>query len=355
MIGLCVGLTYQQRFPSHSVVILEKNAFLGDETSGRNSGVLHAGIYYPHNSLKALFCLEGRPLWEEYLTQKSLPWKKCGKYIVARDDQESHHLEKIKASAEQCGANGLRMATKDELNDLSKKFHIKNAIYSDNTGVMDVATALAALRDDFERNQGVVLLNRNAIIINVGTTLNSAQNFQVETADEIVCPEIVINCAGLNAVGIRKQLGLHELSDHWVKGHYLSTTQKLDYERHIYPLPLKNLHGLGVHATIDPYGNVKFGPDTLDVDKLSYELPLDRLKSMTEATRSLFKNIDESRLYLDYAGIRPKIKKEGELYLDFWVKGPRDHMVPGYFECCGIESPGLTSSFALAKYLVGLI
>jgi L-2-hydroxyglutarate oxidase LhgO len=153
-------------------------------------------------------------------------------------------------------------------------------------------------------------------------------------------------------VDLRTLIGLNELENEYLKAHYLKYNKKYFNDYLIYPVPDKNLKGLGVHTSFDMDGIVRFGPNVIDTDTLNYSPVEESFEEMIDAIEKTFKFIDKDYLSFDYCGIRPKIKLNGSLYLDFWIKNPTDTNISGYFEFCGIESPGFTSAPSIAQEFV---
>lgn len=350
IIGLCTAWEALKRNPASTIVLLEQACFVGEHTSGRNSGVLHAGIYYPTGSLKHQLCLAGNAYWTEICDQMRIPSRRCGKFIVALDDGDLDSLTTYFDQAEKNKIPGIRWVKPSEKKKLNAITNIRQAFFSPTTGIMDVSTALQVFRDKVEALGAVLLLNHQVDII----LSDRQKGFLIKTQTEQLYAGKLINCAGLGAVKLRGQLGLTDLADDWVKGCYLKTTQKLFNDQLIYPVPSPGLIGLGVHSSFDIHGDTRFGPNHQPVDSIDYQVSGATLKEMIPAIQKLFKHVDLSALHLDFAGIRPKVKHRGQLEKDFWIKS---HSINGmiYIELCGMESPGLTAAPAIAKHVVDLL
>jgi L-2-hydroxyglutarate oxidase LhgO len=171
--------------------------------------------------------------------------------------------------------------------------------------------------------------------------------FRFVVGHDMVQSHYFVNAGGLYSIDLRKQLDLMDLENYWVKGNYVYTNKKINYPALIYPVPLKKLKGLGTHITLDFDGKIKFGPDTEDTSQIDYSQNTSVLDTMHTKINHYFKNIDRTDLHLDYSGIRSKILHNNNLYSDFWVK----QSLSGYFEFCGIDSPGLTSAPAIGEWL----
>lgn len=345
IVGLMTAIELKERHPAWEVVLFEQAPFLGDHASGRNSGVLHSGLYYPTNSLKHRLCLTGLESWKKLIQRHDLPHRFCGKTIFARNATELSRLQELEKQAEANQVPHHRASTA-ELSSIREHANAHEALIIESTGILDVATAMAKLRAHFENLGGMVQTAIAAKIISY-----DAQGFELQTPQFKLHAHRLVNAAGLWATQLRQQLGLTELTHRWVKGHYLKTSQKLGHTTLYYPLPLAGLEGLGVHSTIDCAGEVKFGPDTANVLEVDYRLEPSQLEEMRRVIDQTFKGVDSSRLMPDYAGIRSKILSHGAQHIDFWVKGPSELTIPGYAEACGIESPGMTAAPAIAQLL----
>lgn len=323
-----------------NIAIVETNIYPGEHSSSRNSGVLHAGLYYEAGSLKQGFCLEGNELWDQLAADLAIPLKRTGKYVVASTTDEVDALEALFVSAT---AKNVPCLSWRDASAIEPYVHCKKAFFSSRTGILDASHAIRNLYR-YLQMKGVTILMRQF----VEGIEHSPSGFQVHLGGEIVQAEHLINCAGLGAVELRNHLGLTDLSNYWVKGRYLKLNKPFFHESLIYPLPPPGLKGLGVHTSFDIAGAVRFGPDTQDVDAIDYSLDPSIVDEIYPAIEKVFKGVNRSDLSLDYSGIRSKIKHAGKLHVDFWIKSP----VPNYWECLGIESPGLTASPAIAQYLV---
>lgn len=347
IIGLMTAREIIKRNPHLTVCIFEKEHFLGDHSSGRNSGVLHAGIYYQYNSFKHRLCLEGNQKWESISRELDIPLRRCGKFVVAKNSEEDEELQKLYNSAVKNGVPFLRLATEEELDRLKESVHCYSAIYSPQTGIIDQGEAIKAIANDFEKNGGVILRDHEVVELSVFES-----DFCVEFSNSLIIKsKYLVNAAGLGGVTLRRLLGLKDLSNYFVRGSYIMSSKPNSFTSLIYPLPEKKLKGLGAHLTFDFHGKMKFGPDTEDVDQISYQINESRVESLKSAVKTLFKEIDLESLQPDYSGIRPKIFLNREIFSDFWIKSP----IPNYLELLGIESPGFTASPGIARVACELL
>lgn len=345
IVGLSICHLLQKKYPTMSMALIEKEKYLGEHTSGRNSGVLHAGLYYAHNSLKHRLCIEGNEVWDSWAKELEIPIKRCGKWILASNDNEAEALQEVFAIATQNQVPGIRMGKQSEINELKEICFVHSGFYSPRTGIIDQSTALTKLRDSLQTKDIPVIMETE--VNNVAH--QNSHYFDLECADFNIHTRVLINAAGLSAVKLRKLMGLNDLNDYWVKGAYLKSNQSAITKNLIYPVPLKNLKGLGVHLTLDFQNQMKFGPNAFDVETLDYSTEgLNKLE-MLSAVKKLFKTIDCNKLEWDYSGIRPKLKNSnGELVKDFIIQTP----INNYWEFLGIESPGFTAAPALANFLL---
>jgi L-2-hydroxyglutarate oxidase LhgO len=347
VIGLFLATELKEKFPNKEVIILEQEPFCGDHTSGRNSGVIHSGIYYPTNSKKHLFCLEGNKLWADTAKKLNVEINRCGKFIFATKEQEAQ----LSNFLQQAKNNNVstRLVTPEELSSIQEFVFAENAIFISSTGIIDTSSVIKALEYECEKKEAYILRNHKV------TEITIQQNgFEVIAGEERIQTSMLFNCAGLHAVDIRKKLGLRNLENQYVRGTYFKTYQKYFKDSLLYPIPKANLKGLGVHTTFDQ-DTLRFGPDTEDISSIDYQLNERNLAKMKAEIPNVFKGIDLQKVTPDYCGIRPKILLDGTLYTDFWIQTDKETKIAGYFEFCGIESPGLTSAPAIAKHIVSTL
>lgn len=346
IVGLATALELKKAYKDWDIAILESAEYLGDQSTGRNSGVLHAGLYYPTSSQKHLLCLEGIDLWKkDYCPTLNITYQECGKILFSKDKNEEEGLYSIWENAKKNGVSRLKWVSDEKLNEVNSFVRATTAFFSPNTGILDVTGAVRAISNKFEELGGIISKNCEVKMI-----LREHNSYKIQTDDYTIESEIVINCAGLKSTTLRKHLGLNDIDSVYVKGNYVSTSQKLNHPHLFYPVPPKDLKGLGVHSTLDLDGKIKFGPNTEDIDQIDYSDSGSALEMMKPEILKNFKNVDSERLYWDYSGIRSKIKNKGsgKLETDFWIKSP----IHGYIECLGIESPGLTSAPAIARMII---
>jgi len=355
VVGLAVGraiaieLAKTEKDPT--VLLLERAPGIGTQTSSRNSEVIHAGIYYPKNSLKAKFCVEGRKLLYTYLQDRGLPHKRIGKLIVATNPAQDQMLDSINVKAQANGVSDLQFLTKSQAQALEPELFCTSALLSPSTGILDTHSYMLSLQGDFENAGGTVVFQTEVI---GAQQVQGAIELQTSAGDRL-SSKWVVNCSGLKAPILAKSFQGSDLSKipsaHYAKGNYFLLQGKSPFERLIYPVP--EAAGLGVHLTLDLGGQVKFGPDVewvKDPDNLNVD-PI-RGELFYSAVRTYWPGLPDGSLIPGYAGIRPKINTENEASADFAISGPDEHKVPGLIHLFGIESPGITSSLALANEVV---
>jgi len=344
VVGLAVARALAMA--GREVVILEAEDAIGTHTSSRNSEVIHAGIYYAKNSLKARSCVAGKELLYEYCVAHGVPHQRCGKLIVAVDNNQLSELETIQKRAHANGVTDVVWMSSSQALALEPELACAAALYSPSTGIIDSHALMLAYLGDAEDRGAMLALKSSlekAFLEKDGFVLHVAGAEPIKTG-------ILVNSAGLKAPsvarlidGYPKEKAPREL---YAKGNYYSLNKKSPFSRLVYPVPEPG--GLGVHVTLDLAGQARFGPDVEWVEHIAYEVDPKRAERFYAAIRRYWPGLPDGALLPGYAGIRPKTAGPGEPPSDFVVQGPRAHRVPGLVNLFGIESPGLTSSLALA-------
>jgi hypothetical protein len=336
------------------VILLEAADAFGTGTSSRNSEVIHAGIYYPAGSLKAKLCVQGRHLLYAYCQERQIPHKACGKLIVATSVSQVAQLAAIQAKADTngvLGADQLRFLSAIEAQAMEPELKCEAALWSPGTGIVDSHALMLSYLGDFENAGGVMALNSQFDSAQIVRESGKTQ-FIIRTQDGTeILAENVINSTGLLAPRIARQFEGMDLSHlpraYFAKGNYFSLTGRSPFSRLIYPVP--EAAGLGVHLTLDLAGQAKFGPDVEWVDSPDrLDVDPNRGDAFYAEVRKYWPGLKDGALIPSYAGIRPKINSPQELAADFCIMGPAVHGVNGLVHLLGIESPGLTSSLAIA-------
>ena len=350
VVGLAVARALAQS--GREVIVLDRAEGIGTETSSRNSEVIHAGIYYPANSLMARFCVAGRRMLYPYCAEKGVPHRNCGKLIVATNDQEDAMLAGIQKRAEANGVEGMRVLTAAEAVAMEPALRCTSALLSPTTGIIDSHSFMVALQGDAE-NAGAVCVFFSPVL--GADVRNRGLEVEVGGTDpmHLRC-NLLVNSAGLHAPDLaRKFVGMPAdriPGAYYAKGNYFTLTGRSPFSRLIYPVPVPG--GLGVHITIDMGGQARFGPDVEWIDTIDYTVDGSRADGFYDAVRRYWPELKDGALAPGYAGIRPKIVPKGAPGQDFVVQGPQTHGVPGLINLFGIESPGLTASMAIAEYVL---
>ena len=354
VIGLAVARALAQA--GREVVVLEAAAGIGTGISSRNSEVIHAGIYYPKDSLKARFCVAGKSALYTYSESRHIPHRRCGKLIVATHASQLDSLKSIQAKAWENGVGDVVLLTAEQVREREPDIHCVAALLSPSTGIIDSHAYMLALQGDAEAagavfafasplTGGLVLPNAGGIMLEVGG--REASRWQANT---------VINCAGLAAQTVAWSVEGFPRSaippTFYAKGNYFSLSVASRFRHLIYPVP--EAAGLGVHLTIDMGGQARFGPDVEWVSDLDFAVSPQRGAAFYAEVRKYWPGLPDGALQPDYAGIRPKLTGPGDATADFRIDGPRVHGIAGLINLFGIESPGLTASLAVADAVAAM-
>jgi L-2-hydroxyglutarate oxidase LhgO len=339
----------------HEVLILEAARQIGTETSSRNSEVIHAGLHYPNGSLKARFCVKGRDLLYEYCAEHGVPHRRLGKLTVACDEHEIAALEAIWKKAEGNGVTDLQWIGESEARAMEPELRCRRAFHSPSTGIIDSHALMLAYLGDAEA-AGASLALRAPVMAGRVTERGFALDVGGEEAITLEC-RVLVNSAGLYAPSLaRKIVGIPSATipkDYYCRGVYFTLSGRSPFRRLVYPVP--EHAGLGVHLTLDLAGQAKFGPDTEWIDRVDYTVDPRRGDKFYAAIRSYWPGLRDGALQPGYAGIRPKINGPTEPAADFVVQGAATHGIPGLVNLYGIESPGLTSSLAIAEHVATML
>jgi L-2-hydroxyglutarate oxidase LhgO len=360
VVGLAIAFKLSQKWPAAKILLIEAHQQFGSETSSRNSEVIHAGIYYPENTLKAKLCLNGREQLYQFCQDYAVPYQRIGKLIVASDNSDLNQLESIQKNAKKNGVF-LNELNQKECHDLEPNVNAKAALISPETGIIDSHSYMQTLLTLAEQ-QGVLYSPNTRFL----SAEKSQQGFQVrintlDGAFNFRC-QYLINSAGLHAPDVAKNIISCNRTTtniptnitssipkyHFCRGQYFSYQGKAPFSHLIYPLPNKNTSGLGIHATLDLSGQVRFGPDVEFIKTLDYSLNESRKKDFIRAIQPYFPTLDPNKLVPSYCGIRPKLTGPSESAADFIIQTQNEHNMVGLINLFGIESPGLTASLAIA-------
>ncbi|KAK7316028.1 hypothetical protein VNO77_34651 [Canavalia gladiata] len=358
------------------VLVIESAPTFGTGTSSRNSEVIHAGIYYPQNSFKAVFCVRGREMLYEYCSKHDIPHKQIGKLIVATRSLEIPKLNDILNCGIQNGVDGLKMMDGVEAMKMEPELQCVKAILSPLSGIVDSHSLMLTLVGEAESHGTIFTYNStvigghlkgNEICLHITETkcLNEWNGTSILHPELVLIPKLVVNSAGLSAPALAKRFtGLQSEvipPAYYARGCYftLSNTNATPFKCLIYPIPEDD--GLGVHVTVDLNGQVKFGPDVEWIDsvddissyqnKFDYSVNANRAERFYPEIRKYYPNLKDGSLEPGYSGIRPKLSGPSQPPVDFVIQGEDIHGVPGLINLFGIESPGLTSSMAIADFI----
>lgn len=336
----------QLALAGREVLILEGAAAIGSGISSRNSEVIHAGMYYPKNSLKARMCVEGNRLLRAYAADRGVAFRMVGKLIVAATPEEEQALGGILAKGRDNGVAGLDFIPVAQARAWEPELSCVAALWSPDTGIIDSHGLMMALLAETEALGGQLALNAPVV---AGGADDGGVRISVGGAEpmELRAKSVVI-AAGLDAPALGAAFGLAQAPQAYLcKGNYFALTGKMPFSRLVYPVPVHA--GLGVHYTLDLQGRGRFGPDVEWIDRRDFRVDPVRVVPFFEAIRRYWPGLDDRRLEPAYAGIRPKISGPHDPAADFRVDGPAEHGVDGVVALYGIESPGLTASLALAR------
>ncbi|MEE2674633.1 MAG: NAD(P)/FAD-dependent oxidoreductase [Myxococcota bacterium] len=355
VIGLAIAAACARS--GNSVVILERHPGIARETTSRNSEVIHAGIYYPAGSLKAELCVAGRTALYERCAERGVGHRKTGKLIVATSDEELSVLEKIQQTA---AANGVVLEHRDAaaVRALEPDLRSTGALLSPETGIVDTHAYSLSFLAEAESHGATIVLQAEALEL---AMRGGGWRVVARSGEEMqsLRSRVVVNAAGLEATRIALLAGFDvdacRYRLHYCKGDYfsLAPSAPISLARLVYPVPAEA--GLGIHASLDLGGRIRFGPDTEYVEEPRYEVDASKAEVFAEAVWRYLPGVSPDQLSPDYAGIRPKLAGPGEGFADFVVAEESDRGFPGFVNCIGIESPGLTAATAIADRVVSLI
>lgn len=334
------------------VLVLEAASAFGTGVSSRNSEVIHAGLYYPNGSLKARHCVAGKRMLTDYCVSRSIPFRRCGKLLVATEDAQRNEIHKLLANAAGNGVDDLSLMDGNAARAIEPALHCKAALLSPSSGIINSHSYMLSLLGDLENAGGMAVFNTTVS----GGRVNGDGVIITTLGGDVLHANLVINCAALGAQLIARNIDGFPLEHipqlRYARGVYFSISAKPPFSHLIYPLP--EAAGLGVHMTIDMGGQAKFGPDVEWIATPSYEVDASRAKDFYAEIGKYWPEIVHHQLQPAYAGIRPKISAPGEPAADFHIAGHETHGVRGVINLFGIESPGLTASLSIAEMVKDL-
>lgn len=357
IVGLAVAAEIASK--DREMYVLERETVYGQGTSSRNSEVIHAGIYYPKGSLKAELCVKANPMIYTICEKNNIPYKKCGKLIVANGEAEIKQLEDIIKHAKDNGARDLELIDKDRIHQLEPNVKADTAILSPSTGIMDAHGLMDHYHREARRRAGSDPLVLDTEVTGIKqvqdgyvVSMNSGgEEFDIEAG-------LVINSAGLYSDQVAEMVGINAdeagYRIHWSKGEYFSLTGKPPALMLVYPPPPQDAVSLGIHSVPDLTGRLRFGPNAFYVDQINYAFESEKEPFWRDIVK-YFPAVKLDDLHPDMTGIRSKLQGPGDPVRDFVIKHEEDRDLPGFINLIGIESPGLTSSPAIAEMVSEIV
>ena len=347
VVGLAVARELAGR--GLEVVILEREKAIGLGNSSRNSEVIHAGIYYPAGSLKASLCVKGRDLLYSYCAERGIAHRRLGKLIVATQPSEADILDALFAQATANGVDDLVKLGGDEATRLEPELNCAAALFSPSTGIIDANGYMLSLLGEAQARGAMLALHATVLGGRVLADGRTSLDVASDAAMEVVAPRLV-NCAGLRAQEIASAIEGYPTASvpplYLGKGNYFALPGKAPFRHLVYPIPEKG--GLGIHMTLDLGGQARFGPDLEWVNDINFTVDAARRELFEQSIGRYWPGLMPGRLMPAHAGVRPKLSGPGSPGADFALVGPDQHGVQGHMHLFGIESPGLTSSLAIA-------
>lgn len=359
IIGLAISYELSLRSKYKNILVIEQHPSFGQETSSRNSEVIHAGLYYPKDSLKTNLCLRGNRLLYALCEQHQIPYKKLGKLVIAPTQNDTKKIEDIYHNALHCDVKHLQLLDKNQIRTLEPRISCVMGFLSPETGIIDSHALMKFFYEASKSKQVEFAFGVKAIGIekkSSGYTLTvqepNGDHFSFET-------KTVINAAGLHADKIAEFAGInidtYHYRLHFNKGQYfrLAHPQKFNITSLIYPPP--SATSLGIHITPDLAGGLRLGPDDQWVDTINYTVNEKDKKKFFNDVRRYLPELTLNDLISDTSGIRPKLQKPDESFHDFVIAHEIDKGLENFINLIGIESPGLTSCLAIAEKIEGFL
>jgi len=358
VVGLAIAA--QMSKGNKQIYVLEKNDTFGQETSSRNSEVIHSGIYYPANSLKAKTCVEGNAMLYELCKEYGVEHKNLGKLVVATCDEEISELEVLFHKGQINGTPGLSMISKSDVKKMEPNIEAVAALHCPTTGIIDTHGLMQCFIAIATRNDAHIAYRAEVTAIEKiadGYRVTASNNIE----EFIFDTRVLINCGGLHSDKVATLAGIdidkagYRL--HYCKGEYFSVSRGKNklVNRLVYPVPPEKTTGLGVHVTLALDGRMRLGPNTEYVDSIEYSVDVNKKQMFYASAKTFLPFIEYDDLEPEMAGMRPKLQGPGEEYRDFVITDESDRGLPGLINLIGIESPGLTASPAIANYVDKLV
>jgi L-2-hydroxyglutarate oxidase LhgO len=359
VVGLAIAEKVSQEYSN--VFLIEKHITFGQETSSRNSEVIHAGIYYTKDSLKSRLCTEGKRLLYDYCKKYDLPYNNCGKLIVATSEEEISVIEGIRQTAIKNGVDDLVVLGREQIAEMEPNIFALKALFSPSTGIVDSHSLMKQYETNTINNGGQIVYGSEVTAIKRIKNGYEITLLDADNKNYSFTSGIVINSAGLTSDKVSEMVGIDDdnLKILFCKGEYFRVNPPKNrlIKRLIYPVPHQNMEGIGIHVTIDIGGGVKLGPDVqyLESNVYDYKLTTSKHEAFYISAKKFLPFLEYDDIAPEMAGIRPKIQKPGEPQRDFYIMEEGKRGYPGFINLIGMESPGLTSSIAIAIYVRSLI
>lgn len=354
VIGLAVADHLSAQY--QGILLIEKNTSFGQEISSRNSEVIHAGIYYPPEFLKAKFCVQGNKALYRACEERNIPHRRIGKLIIAVNSDETTQLLAIKENAAKNGVSDLLWLSRKEIDAREPEIKAEAVLFSPSTGIIDSHSLMKSLLTAAQSRGATVAFNSECTAVRQNS---SGYEVEINRGEYRFQTKTLINAAGLHSDKVAAMAGIDIDSAgcrlRYCKGSYFWASPAPRLHHLVYPAPPKTIEYLGLHATIDLSGRVRFGPDLEYVDALDYTVDEGRTELFLQSVRSYIPGIKPGSLMPDMCGIRPKLHGPGEPNRDFVITDEAPRGLPGLINLIGIESPGLTSCLPIAQYTASLL
>ena len=355
VIGLAIARYIAQQ--GRNVLVLEAEDKMGQHASSRHSDVMHAGLYYPENSLKARYCVRGKLLLSDYLQERQIAHQRIGKYVVATTEAAIPALKALVKQARNNGVDDIQWMSKAACQQALPDLTIAAALWSPSSGVFDCHGYLLALLRDLQHHHGALAVDTQVVSGQIGSQSIILDLMTPNGALSLTCRRVVI-AAGLGATALAKKIrGIPDSEiprQYYCKGNYFRLLGKHPFRQLVYPLP--GDVGLGIHATVDASGQVRFGPDVEWVNVIDYTVDESRKTAFAQTIGAYWPGICEENLVADYAGIRASLSNpDNPGFQDFMIRRHAIRSQAAIVGLYGIESPGLTASLAIAEAVGDLL
>jgi L-2-hydroxyglutarate oxidase LhgO len=357
VIGLAVAAAIAERASGLQLLVIEQNEKFGMETSSRNSEVIHSGLYYPAGSIKARHCVEGNKLLYSYCAKWGIPHKRLGKLILAVEPGDLPSIEELELKAKNNGVEGAVMLSEGQVKALEPNLACRGALLVPSTGIVDSYAYMRRLEQQALQGGALIAYCHRLCGVEPVAEGYKLSFINPDGSMEAIVTSALVNCAGLGADQVAAWLGINIDEEgyrlHFCKGEYFSVSHgkaKL-VDRLVYPPPLADLKGLGIHLTKTMDGSIKLGPNAFYVDHLNYDVDPGHVDDFYEAVKGFLPFLRLEDLNPDMAGIRPKLQGPGEPFRDFIIKNEKSRGLSGVINLVGIESPGLTCSLSIARWV----